>query len=127
MSPLEAQRVREYVLAAQQITADAESGVDMSCQGDDCERYLLPRCSAVYQFNPAATREVLDHFFSPQWQAQYASRFSTGMGTVWRDAVAMPRGTTLVPTMTPTDKKNCQDSSFWQKDYRRWRQRWRYR
>ena len=116
MSPLEAQRVREYVLAAQQITADAESGVDMSCLEDDCERYLLPRCSAVYQFNPAATREVLDQFFSPEWQARYASRFSTGMGTVWRDAVAMPRGTTLVPTMNPTEKKNCQDGggpSLW--------------
>jgi len=31
------------------MAADAEAGVDMSCEGDDCERYLFPRCSAVYQ------------------------------------------------------------------------------
>ena len=116
MSPAEAQRFREYREAAKAMAAGAEATVDMSCQGDDCERYLFPRCSAVYTFNPAATREVLDRFFSPEWQARYASRFSTGMGTVWRDAVAMPRGSTLEPTMTATDKKNCQDGggpSLW--------------
>ena len=105
----ETARMREYIAAIAAIEARAQNGIDASCEGDDCEKYKFPRCSSSYTFNPVATREVLDRFFSPQWQARYASRFATDAGTVWRDAVAMKPGATMAAVMLPIEKENCSD------------------
>jgi type IV secretory pathway TraG/TraD family ATPase VirD4 len=76
---------------------------------ENCQVYLLNRCAASFEFSPAFHREILDRYFSPQWQAQYARRFAAASGTVWQEAVAMPAGAKAA--LSPREAQNCADAS----------------
>jgi type IV secretion system protein VirD4 len=90
-APEEAAKIAEYESAAKTIEEAATAKVDWSCQGDDCDRYWLPRCVAAYMFSPQWRRELLDEYFSPRWQAQYSGRLNSG--TAWQRGVKLPVGT----------------------------------
>jgi hypothetical protein len=109
-SPSEAAKAAEYYRAAEALFSAEEAKVGTPDPNDDnAEFYLLNRCSASYTMSPAFYREVLDRYFSPQWQAQYARRFASASGQLWRDAITLPAGTKL--TLAPDAAKNCADPS----------------
>ena len=90
-SPEEAARIVLYQQQSATVFKVEEDKAGACAAGDEnCQVYLLNRCGASYEFSPAFHREILDRYFSPQWQAQYARRFAAASGTVWQQAVTMP-------------------------------------
>jgi type IV secretion system protein VirD4 len=109
-SPEEAQRFALYQQQSAAVFKVEEDKAGPCAAGDNnCQEYLLNRCAQSYEFSPAFHREILDRYFSPQWQAQYARRFAAASGTVWQQAVAMPAGTKA--TLSPVETQNCADGS----------------
>ena len=109
-SPAEAAKAAEYQQAAEALFSAEEAKVGTPDPDDDnAEFYLLNRCSASYTMSAPFYREVLDRYFSPQWQAQYARRFASVSGQLWRDAITLPAGTKA--TLAPDAEKNCADPS----------------
>jgi len=62
------------------------------CEGDNCEKYLYPRCQQRYYFSAAYRRVLLDRHFTPEWQRTWVPRQK---GTLWRDALRLPAGTVI--------------------------------
>ncbi|HTI43648.1 MAG TPA: type IV secretory system conjugative DNA transfer family protein [Vicinamibacterales bacterium] len=109
-SPEEAQRIALYRQQSAAVFKVEEDKAGPCATGDDnCQEYLLNRCAASFEFSPAFHREILDRYFSPQWQAQYARRFAAASGTVWQQAIALPAGTKV--TLSPREAQNCADAS----------------
>ena len=109
-SPEEAARIVLYQQQSATVFKVEEDKAGACAAGDEnCQVYLLNRCGASYEFSPAFHREILDRYFSPQWQAQYARRFAAASGTVWQQAVTMPAGTKA--TLAPREAQNCADAS----------------
>ena len=109
-SPDEVARIALYRLQSATVFKVEEDKAGACAPGDEnCQVYLLNRCAASFEFSPAFHREILDHYFSPQWQAQYARRFAAASGTVWQQAVTMPAGTKA--TLSPRESQNCADAS----------------
>jgi type IV secretion system protein VirD4 len=109
-SPADTAKMREYDQAAQVLFSAEEAKVGRpDPQDDNAEYYLLNRCQASYTMSAAFYREVLDRYFSPQWQAQYARRFASVSGQLWRDALMLPAGTKA--TLAPDAARNCADPS----------------
>src|SRR5262245_1266604 len=67
-SPEEAARILLYRQQSAAVFKVEEEKAGPCAAGDNnCQEYLLNRCAQSYDFSPAFHREILDHFFSPQW------------------------------------------------------------
>src|SRR5215831_7073048 len=72
-SPEEAARMALYRQQGAAVFKAQEDKAGPCASGDaNCQIYLLNRCASSYEFSPAFHREILDRYFSPQWQTQYA-------------------------------------------------------
>lgn len=109
--PVAAARAREYEQAARGISQTASAKIDANCTGEHCEKYLLPRCSYGYAMEPAMYREVLDRYFSKQWQAANVARLR---GDLWVKAQALPVGTTAQGRLIPAAAEACTRGGFGQ-------------
>ena len=112
LPPAEAAKFAEYQQRAAALIAEEEAktgGMGPCSADDDCQYYLLNRCSGAYTFSPEFRREMLDKLFSEQWQSQYGMRFGNVAGTVWQQGVTLPAGTTA--TLADIDRLNCADAS----------------
>ena len=111
--PAEAAKIAEYQLRAAALfeAEEAKTGGQSPCgiDNNDCEYYLLNRCAGAYQFSAGFRREILDRYFSPQWQAQNARRFASVSGELWREAITLPAGTKA--TLASNAQTNCADAS----------------
>lgn len=109
--PAATARAREYEQAARGISQSASAKFDANCTGEHCEKYLLPRCSYGYSMEPAMYREVLDRYFSKQWQAANVPRLR---GDLWVKAQALPVGTTAQGRLIPAAAEACTRGGFGQ-------------
>lgn len=108
----EGARLLEYqqrALALSQAEEEKTGGLGPCSEDNDCQYYLLNRCSATYQFSPEFRREILDAFFSPPWQAQYGRRFAGVAGDVWRRGFVLPVGTKAA--LNADQQFNCADTA----------------
>lgn len=87
----------------------AKAGPACAPEVENCQFYFLNRCAGAYVFSPPFHREILDRYFSPQWQARYAAEFAAASGEVWRQAIALPAGTKA--TLDAAGQQNCADAS----------------
>jgi hypothetical protein len=91
--PLVKRRLDEYRQARAEVDGREQARLPrQDCEGNDCEKYLYPRCQQQYYFSATYYRVVLDRHFSPDWQRTYVPRLR---GTLWRDALNLPAGTSL--------------------------------
>lgn len=71
----------------------------------DPVNYLLERCSQAYSDSPAFQRELLDLYFSPEWQATYGARLDPRR---WKKPLAMAPGAKVTAaSMTPPMVEDC--------------------
>lgn len=107
--PAETERLSEYHQLAEELIRRENAKVDLSCNGDHCDKYMLSRCSSAYSYSPASAREILDRYFSPQWQARHATRVK--LGTVWQRGLKLPAGAKALDTLSPMDSTTCAGES----------------
>jgi type IV secretion system protein VirD4 len=109
--PAVAAKFDEYQLRGATLfqVEEAKAGPRCAPDDNDCEYYRLNRCESSYSLSPAFYREILDRYFSPQWQAQYARRFANVSGDLWRQALTLPPGTKA--TLGSNTQNNCADPS----------------
>jgi len=109
-SPQEAAKIGQYRQQSAAVFKVEEDKAGPCAAGDEnCQVYLLNRCAASFEFSSPFHREILDRYFSPQWQAQYGRRFAAASGTVWQQAVTLPAGAKA--TLSPGEAQNCSDAS----------------
>lgn len=64
----------------------------------DRETYKVAQCKQAYAESPEFHRQLLDHFFSPQWISAYGPRLDPRR---WRKPLALPPGTRPVGILLP--------------------------
>ncbi len=64
----------------------------------DRETYKVAQCEQAYAESPEFHRELLDHFFSPQWISTYGARLDVRR---WRAPLALPPGTRPAGILLP--------------------------
>lgn len=101
--------MNDYRARLGQIGNAEQSKTDLNCQGDDCEKYLFPRCQQFY-LSSGMARELLDHYFDAGFQQRYGAVLARS-GTVWRDALNLPAGTTAASQLPPTARAVCAGES----------------
>lgn len=93
LTPEVRRRLDEYRAARERIDAREMGKFSGSrCEGDQCEKYLYPRCAQKYAFSPEFYRVVMDRHFTPDWQRSWVPRVH---GTLWQRALKLPAGTPL--------------------------------
>jgi type IV secretion system protein VirD4 len=110
-TPEEAARIAQYRQSGAGVFNVEETKAGPACAPgvEDCQFYFLNRCASSYEFSPPFRREILDRYFSPAWQAQYARRFAAVSGTVWQQGIGLPPGSKA--TLSPGETRNCADAS----------------
>lgn len=108
-SPREVALMNDYRTRVAELGSAEQSKTDLDCQGDDCEKYLYPRCQMFYM-SPGTARELLDRYFDAGFQQRYGARLAE-VGTVWRDALTLPAGTTGASQLAPNVREVCAEEA----------------
>lgn len=99
-------RIAELEAFRTKLDADNETILPVACRGRDCEeRYAFNRCLSAYQFSPSFYRAVYDRFIGATAQKSLTPRLSSGAGTVWQEAAAMPAGSQPLDRLAPPSRE----------------------
>jgi hypothetical protein len=91
LTSAESARYAELEKLRTTLDSEYEASLPVACSGHDCEeRFAYNRCIGAYELSPQFYRAVLDKFFSPEAQKVLTPHLSSGAGTVWREALALP-------------------------------------
>jgi hypothetical protein len=98
----ETARIAELEKLRKTTDSDNEASLPAACFGRDCEeRFAYNRCIGQYELSPRFYRALFDKFFSPAAQKALTPRLSSGAGTVWQEALALPANSVPLDSFPP--------------------------
>ena len=109
-TPAEQQLVASYANRYIAIIKAEIAKADPNCQGNDCDKSKTARCGYEYTLSKGMAREVMDRYFPANFVQMHNPRLSRA-GTVWRDALQLPSGTTALSLLSPEMAKLCAGES----------------